>query len=111
MRKLAKTLNVMLPGDTPPESPTPETQQGTQNAADDADAAQAAHDAEAAQLRAALAQANAELQALRANPAQPALSAGPARLIGEDWGNRTSAEAKAAGVTKTVLCSDGYYVP
>jgi hypothetical protein len=33
------------------------------------------------------------------------------KLIGENWGSRTAAEAKAAGVTRTVLCSDGYYVP
>lgn len=33
------------------------------------------------------------------------------RLIGDNWSNRTTAEAMAAGVTKPVLCSDGYYVP
>lgn len=33
------------------------------------------------------------------------------RLIGEDWSQKTSAEAKAAGVRHTVLCSDGYYCP
>lgn len=33
------------------------------------------------------------------------------RIIGPDWSGKTSAEARAAGVIKPVLCSDGYYVP
>lgn len=47
---------------------------------------------------------------------QPAASAqapdvAPPPLVGDDWSHMTSAQAKAHGVTRTVLCSDGYYVP
>lgn len=34
-----------------------------------------------------------------------------APLVGRDWRKHTSAEAMAAGVRETVLCSDGYYCP
>ena len=46
----------------------------------------------------------------RAVAPAPAAPVAP-RLIGENWSTRTSAEARAAGVTQTVICSDGYYVP
>ena len=53
-----------------------------------------------------------QLDAAKERAAAPAPAAPVApRLIGEDWSNRTSAEARAAGVTQTVMCSDGYYVP
>jgi len=66
---------------------------------------------------AALEAENAQLRALVEHlqdgsaPAAPTATPRAPRLIGEDWSARTSADAKAAGVTKTVLCSDGYYVP
>ena len=68
-----------------------------------------------AQLEQQLAQANAMNEQLMDR--QGADTAGaPAvpkevKMIGEDWSGMTSAQAKASGVTKTVLCSDGYYVP
>lgn len=64
-----------------------------------------------AQLGAALSDAQDQVRNLQTVPARVADAETGPRLIGEDWSNKTSAEAKAAGVTKTVRCSDGYYVP
>lgn len=95
---------VEVPGsaDTPNDLPVETT--------DDLAAKVAQLEADNAQLSAALADANSKLQALQTVPTPLAKAAGQ-RIIGEDWSNKTSAEAKAAGVTHTVLCSDGYYVP
>ena len=41
----------------------------------------------------------------------PVAAVAPRAIVGEDWRNRTTEEARAAGVTKVVLCSDGYYCP
>jgi len=65
-------------------------------------------------LQAALTAAQEENLDLRDRLAgKPKVAAAPAapRLIGEDWSDRTSADAKEAGVTRMVLCKDGYYVP
>lgn len=100
-------LKVETPGATgaePADEPTTET-------VEDLAAKVAQLEADNAQLSAALADANSKLQAVQTVPAALAqVESGP-RLIGEDWSNRTSAEAKAAGVTHTVLCADGYFVP
>lgn len=45
-----------------------------------------------------------------AAPAVPDVVKEP-NLIGENWAHMTSAQAKAKGCRKVVLCSDGYYVP
>lgn len=44
-------------------------------------------------------------------PSAPITVGGERRIIGEDWSSKTASEAHAAGVDKTVMCSDGYYVP
>ena len=62
------------------------------------------------QLEAVNAELQNQLDALKTVPSAPALAAAP-RLIGEDWSKMTAAEAKAAGCTRSVLCSDGYYIP
>lgn len=86
------------------DAPTAET-------AEDLAAKVAQLEADNAQLQAELAKVNAQLQAVQTVPTPLAqVDSGP-RLIGEDWSNKSSAEAKAAGVTTTVLCADGYYVP
>jgi hypothetical protein len=74
-------------------------------------------DALIAQLQSENASLRGMVQSLEdqlANAEEGAQAAAPPpapRLIGEDWSHKTSAQAKAAGVTKSVLCSDGYYVP
>lgn len=78
---------------------------------DDATAALLAEkDATIAQQTAMIADLNAKLEKLATVPATVA-SPKAVRTIGEDWSSKTSAEAQAAGVTHTVKCSDGYYVP
>ena len=103
----ADDLKFNLPGDASPMSDhTPAVE-----SADDLAARLAAADATIAQLGAALAQANAQLQAVQTVPVPMAqVDAGP-RLIGDDWSTKTSAQAQAAGVKRTVLCADGYFVP
>lgn len=68
-----------------------------------------------AQLEQQLAQANALNEQLMDAQGADTAGAPPAakevRMIGEDWSQMTSAQAKASGVTRTVLCSDGYFVP
>lgn len=63
-----------------------------------------------AQQNALISELNAKLQGMETVVATPKV-VGERRLIGVDWSDRTSAEAKEAGVTHTVLCKDGYYVP
>jgi hypothetical protein len=66
-----------------------------------------------AQLSGALDQANAKLAAFATVPSRVENAAEPERVIGDgiEWRSKTSAEARAAGVKTTVLCSDGYFVP
>jgi hypothetical protein len=64
-----------------------------------------------AQLNAALQDANEKLRAVQTVPSAAVQTNTGPRLIGENWAAKTSAEAQAAGVTRPVLCSDGYYVP
>lgn len=95
--------DILMPGGTGPDIAAP--------AADDPSAARvAALEAQLAQAQALVAQLSAQAQALATVPSAPAAIAEP-RIIGMDWRTKTSAEAKAAGITQTVLCSDGYYVP
>ena len=64
------------------------------------------------ELEATVAMLEDQLAAAKERAAAPAPAAPVVpRLIGENWSNRTSAEARAAGVTFTVMCCDGYYVP
>lgn len=82
-----------------------------QPAAPDADTLGALH-MRITELEATVALLEDQLAAAKDRAAAPAPAVPVApRLIGEDWSNRTSAEARAAGVTQTVMCSDGYYVP
>lgn len=107
MDKADQELNVQIPGD-PAAAPT----DGGAPATDDASAARIAElEASLAQQNAIIAQLNAQVQATATVPAAPIAPVGEPRLIGEDWSTKTAAEAKAAGVNRTVLCSDGYYVP
>lgn len=81
-------------------------------AADDVNAGRIAElEATVAQQAAMISQLNAEVSASATVPVVAAPVMGEKRYIGEDWSNKTAAEAKAAGVDRTVLCSDGYYVP
>lgn len=89
-------------------------------AAEDLQQAPAADDGSAAriaELEAIIAQQNAMISQLMAQAQSVATvpvvakEAGEPRIVGEDWRGKTCAEAQAAGVTITVLCSDGYYVP
>ena len=106
---MAKDLIIETPGAV--ASLTDAAAGGSPESVDDLAAKLSAADATIAQLQAALADANSRLQALQTVPAPLAqVDTGP-RLIGEDWSSRTSAEAMAAGVTRRVLCSDGYYIP
>lgn len=63
-----------------------------------------------AQQAALISQLNAQLQGMQTVPAALPQAEAP-RIVGEDWSSMTSAEAKARGCTKTVLCRDGYFVP
>lgn len=106
-------LKIETPGDTPVPSAPPVVSAGTATA-DDSAATIAALQTENAQLRAQVNLLNAHIQDFADGTAKPqAQAAEPkeARLIGEDWSNMTSAEAKAAGCKMKVLCRDGYYVP
>ena len=58
-----------------------------------------------------ISQLNGQLQGVATVSTAAAPTPGERRIIGEDWSNKTSAEAKDAGVKVTVLCRDGYYVP
>ncbi len=101
-------LNVQTPGD-PAADPAAD---GAGTAVDDASAARIAElEATVAQQAALISQLNGELQGLATVPKTDAPVIGERRIIGEDWGSKTTAEAHAAGVKQTVLCSDGYYVP
>lgn len=101
----ADKLTPQIPGDDAALS------SGEASAPDDGSAARVAElEAENAQLRAALGDANSQLQAVQSVPSKPITIEGE-RLIGENWASMTSAQAKAKGCNKTVLCSDGYYVP
>ena len=66
-----------------------------------------------AELEAQIAQQSAMIAQLmaQANAAPAAPKDTASRLIGIDWSSKTSAQARAEGVTQRVLCSDGYYVP
>lgn len=102
-------LNVQTPGD-PAADPAVD---GAGTAVDDGSAARIAElEATVAQQSALISQISAQAAAQATVPSAPAKDpAGERRIIGEDWGSNTCADAHAAGVTKTVLCSDGYYVP
>lgn len=100
-----QVLNVQIPGD-PVASPD------AAPFADDASAARIAElEATVSQLNALVSELNGRLQGVATVPAPDAAPIGVRRIIGENWGDKTAAEAQAAGVTYTVLCSDGYYVP
>ena len=101
-------LNVQTPGGDANQSTD-----GSTAAQDDASAARIAElEATVAQQAALISQLNAQVAAVATVPAAPAADpAGERRIIGEDWSSKTTAEAQAAGVKRTVLCSDGYYVP
>ena len=60
---------------------------------------------ENALLEAKVAELERQLAGAAAKPVEPP------RLIGQDWSRMTAAQAKAAGCTQRVLCSDGYYIP
>lgn len=103
--------------DAPAAEPEPTDVGASESAdtdqADDGCAARIAElEAENAQLRATVDLLNEQLlDASAAAGAQIEATPKEPRLIGEDWSTKTSAQAKAAGVEKPVLCSDGYYVP
>lgn len=110
MSETDPALNVQTPGDPNAAAAAAD---GSAPAVDDASAAKIAElEAVVAQQSALISQLSAQAAAVATVPAAPAEDpAGERRIIGEDWSNKTAAEAKAAGVTRTVLCSDGYYVP
>jgi hypothetical protein len=68
-------------------------------------------EAAVAQLDGALDLAREQLRAMATVPSATVQANNGPRLIGENWAGKTAAEAKAAGVSQTVLCSDGYFVP
>lgn len=104
-----KALTIQTPGETP-ATPTEETQP-TPAGTDDGSAARIAElEAIVAQQNAMISQLMAQAQSVATVPVV-AKEAGEPRIVGEDWRSKTTAEAHAAGVTITVLCSDGYYVP
>jgi hypothetical protein len=105
---MAKDLIIETPGASAAHA---DADTGPDESAGDLAAKLAAADATIAQLSAALADANSKLQAAQTVPAPLSQPSTGARLIGEDWSGKTSAEARAAGVDRPVLCSDGYYVP
>lgn len=105
----APELVVQTPGDPTASAQT----DGAGPAVDDASAARIAElEATVAQQAALISDLSAKLAAVATVPqAAPAAAVGEARFIGDDWRSRTSEEARQAGVDRTVLCSDGYYVP
>lgn len=112
--KRARTAAAPAPAAEPSAEPAgPEDRTAPAPPAARADDGQAAYiaklEADNAQLTAMIVM----LQEQLANVQEPNVPPPPKelRLIGDDWSNRTSAEAREAGVRKTVLCSDGYYVP
>lgn len=110
-------LKIETPGDQPIDTAPAAAERAAayaEQGANDSAATIAALQTENAQLRAQVDLLNAHIQDFADGTAKPqAQAAEPkeARLIGEDWSNMTSAEAKAAGCTMKVLCRDGYYVP
>ncbi len=108
MSESAPELVVQVPGD-PAATPSAD---GSAAAPDDASAARIAElEAVVAQQNAMISQLSAQAAAVATVPAAAAPVIGERRFIGEDWSTKTAAEAKAMGVDRTVLCSDGYYVP
>lgn len=109
MAKKDEELKVQVPGDIA----AADIYDAGAPAVDDASAARIAElEAMLAQQSAMISQLNASVQATSTVPSVAAQDpASQPRIIGEDWVSKTSAEAAAAGVTKPVLCSDGYFVP
>lgn len=106
----ASDLTLHTPGDEGATAPDAEADDQADAETDDKDARIAQLEQENAGLR-NMVQA-LEDQLAGADEGKVAAAPPPApRLIGEDWSHKTSAQAKAAGVMKAVLCSDGYYVP
>jgi len=103
----APDLTLHTPGDEGALTATELQAHATEG--DDAAAQLAALQAENASLKAMVEAMQDKLDAAGDQAEAPPPPA--PRLIGEDWRHKTTAEAHAAGVTKTVLCSDGYYVP
>lgn len=102
----AEALNVSLPGASPMDLEDENT------AHDPHAAALAEKDQIIAQQAAMLSELQEKVRLHETVPsAQPKMPGAAPRLVGEDWGNKTSAEAAAAGVMHTVKCIDGYYVP
>jgi hypothetical protein len=103
----APELIVQVPGD-PTAAPT----DGAAPAADDASAARIAElEAAVAQQAALISQLNAQAAYVATVPNAAPPTPGVRRTIGVDYSSKTSAEAREDGVSTTVLCSDGYYVP
>ena len=102
----APKLTPMVPG-SPVADPVDD--EGVEDTAVAGDAARMAElEAMIAQQSAMIAQLVAQASAA---PSPSPASASASRLIGIDWSSKTSAQARAEGVTQRVLCSDGYYVP
>lgn len=94
---------------TPGDEGAMQAAEPSEPAADDKDSQIAALQAENTGLKAMIDVLQDKLDA--AEDSQPAAPPPEPRLIGENWGAMTAAQAKAAGCTKTVLCTDGYFVP
>lgn len=104
----APELVVQTPGD--PAASAAADEAGP--TADDASAARIAElEASVAQQAALISDLSAKLASVATVPQSAPPAPGERRFIGEDWTSKTSEEARAAGVDRTVLCSDGYYVP
>lgn len=101
----AADLNVLTPGAPAPADPIDDTP------LDPKDQRIMELEGTVAQLNAALEQAQTTIRAMETVPKRHDAVGEPERIIGEDWRSKTTAEAHAAGVKKTVLCKDGYYVP
>lgn len=84
--------------------------EGLQESASDLSVKLAASQVQIAQLEAVVANLNDQLQSVQ-TVATPLVQVEGPRLIGEDWSNKTAAQARDAGCKVRVLCSDGYYVP
>lgn len=104
----SKNLTIQTPGEIP--ETTAEDVQPTAGPDDGSAARIAELEGIIAQQNAMISQLMAQAQSVATVPVV-AKEAGEPRIVGVDWRGKTTAEAHAAGVTMTVLCSDGYYVP
>jgi hypothetical protein len=108
----AEDVALHTPGEEAESNAARDTVQSLEAAAaNDKDATIAALEQENAGLRNLVQALQDKLDMAAEGGASTEAPAPEPRLIGENWGSMTAAEAKARGCKKTVLCADGYYVP